>query len=271
MIEKVIGAGEADRGKPRPMFWRAFRLTCIYTAIVRTMYILKRFRIVRRTHDSNPTPVPRPDLASGTTQSVMRIRGCFMRYLVLYAHPVGDSFQSGLHRKVLEALADAGHDVDDCDLYAEGFQPLLTEQERRTYHDIGANRSAVSQDIERLLRAEGVVFVFPTWWYGMPAMLKGYIDRVWVPGVAFEVIDGRTRASLQHIVRYAVVTTYGSPWWLNRFVFGDPNRRVFMRCIRHLVSPRARTLWLAQYGLDYIDADTRRRFLEKVARRLRTF
>lgn len=226
---------------------------------------------MRCTRDSNGRLRRERTFAFGTAERVIEWGRCFMRYLVLYAHPVGDSFQSGLHRKVLEALADAGHDVDDCDLYAEGFQPLLTEQERRTYHDTGANRSAVSQDIERLLRAEGVVFVFPTWWYGMPAMLKGYIDRVWVPGVAFEVVDGRTKASLQHIVRYAVVTTYGSPWWLNRFVFGDPSRRVFMRCIRHLVSRRAKTLWLAQYGLDYIDADTRRRFLEKVGRRLRTF
>jgi NAD(P)H dehydrogenase (quinone) len=194
-----------------------------------------------------------------------------MRFLLIYAHPVEDSFQSAIHRCVAKALADAGHEVDDCDLYAEGFQPVLTRAERKAYHDVSADRAFLAKEIERLLACQGLVFVFPTWWYGMPAILKGYIDRVWLPGVAFEVVAGRTRPLLQHIVKFGVVTTYGSPWWLNKLVLGDPGRKVFMRGIRHLFSPGARTLWLAQYGLDYIDAATRERFLSEVERRLREF
>jgi putative NADPH-quinone reductase len=102
-------------------------------------------------------------------------------------------------------------------------------------------------------------------------MLKGYIDRVWLPGVAFELVGGRTRPLLQHIVRFAVVTTYGSSWWLNKLILGDPNRKVFMRGIRHLFSPRARTMWLAQYGMDHIGPAKRELFLRKVERRLREF
>ena len=194
-----------------------------------------------------------------------------MRFLLIYAHPVEDSFQSAIHRCVVEALAEAGHEVDDCDLYAEGFQPVLTRAERKTYHEVSANRAFAAKEIERLLACQGLVFVFPTWWYGMPAILKGYIDRVWLPGVVFEVAAGRTRPLMQHIVRFAVVTTYGSPWWLNKLVLGDPGRKVCMRGIRHLFSPVARTMWLAQYGLDYIDAAKRARFLMTVSRRLRQF
>jgi NAD(P)H dehydrogenase (quinone) len=175
-----------------------------------------------------------------------------MRFLVLYAHPLKDSFQSAVHRCVVEALTAAGHAVDDCDLYAEGFQPALTPGERKVYHDVASNTASLPKEIDRLLKAEGLVFVFPTWWYGMPAILKGYFDRVWLPGVTFEVVAGRTRPLLSRVIRYAVVTTYGSPWWLNTIMLGDPNRRVFMRGIRHVVSPNARTLWIAQYGLDYI-------------------
>ena len=194
-----------------------------------------------------------------------------MRFLVVYAHPVQDSYLSAIHRCVVQALAAGGHEIDDCDLYAEGFQPVLSRAERSAYHEVGPNRAFVEKEIGRLLACNGLVFVFPTWWYGMPAILKGYIDRVWVPGVAFEVVEGRTRPLLQHIVRFGVVTTYGSPWWLNKLVLGDPNRKVFMRGIRHLFSPSARTLWLAQYGLDFIDAGTRARFLSKVETRLREF
>ena len=95
-----------------------------------------------------------------------------MRYLVVYAHPVDDSFVAALHRCVVKTLREAGHTVDDCDLNAEGFQPVLSEAERRAYHDVRANRASVAKEIERLTRCEGLVFVYPTWWYGMPAILK---------------------------------------------------------------------------------------------------
>src|SRR5262245_14712155 len=193
-----------------------------------------------------------------------------MRFLVIYAHPVKDSFVSALHQRAVTALTEAGHTVDDCDLYVEGFQPVLTREERLAYHNTAANRGHVSKEIERLKNCDGLVLVFPTWWYGMPAMLKGYIDRVWIPGVAFELRNGRTMSRLHNIVRFAVVTTYGSPWWLNKLM-GDPNRSIFMRGIRHLFARDARTLWLAQYGMDAVDAATREQFLRKVGQRLRTF
>jgi putative NADPH-quinone reductase len=193
-----------------------------------------------------------------------------MRFLVLYGHPMEDSYQAALHRCVVESLAKAGHEVDDCDLYAENFQPVLGREERRDYHDTDVNRMYAYREIERLQKCEGIVMVFPTWWYGMPAILKGYIDRVWIPGVAFEVIDGRTRPLLDNVVRFSVVTTYGSPWWLNKLM-GDPSRQVLMRGIRHLFSRNVRTLWLAKYGLDIITERPRKRFLQKVERRLLTF
>jgi NAD(P)H dehydrogenase (quinone) len=193
-----------------------------------------------------------------------------MRFLVIYAHPVEDSFVFALYRRAVGALTEAGHEVDECNLYLEGFQPVLTREERISYHDVSANRTFARKEIERLLDCNGLVMIFPTWWYGMPAILKGYIDRVWLPGVAFEVSGGRTWPLLQHIVRFSVVTTYGSPWWLNKLM-GDPNRRVFMRGIRHLFAPHVRTLWLAQYGMDAIDARKRERFLRQVESELRRF
>lgn len=193
-----------------------------------------------------------------------------MRFLVIYGHPVEDSYQSALHRCVVKSLAKAGHEIDDCDLYAEEFQPALSATERRDYHNTNANRVYAHKEIERVLRCQGIVMVFPTWWYGMPAILKGYVDRVWVPGVAFEVVQGCTRPLLNNVVQFSVVTTYGSPWWLNKLM-GDPSRRVLMRGIRHLFSRNVRTLWLAKYGLDFIDKASRERFLQKVERRLLTF
>ena len=194
-----------------------------------------------------------------------------MKFLVLYAHPIANSYQSALHETVVTALRDAGHTVDDCDLYAENFQAVLSRSERDQYHDVSTNRSTVGKDVERLLQCEGLVFVFPTWWYGLPAILKGYFDRVWLPGVAFDVKGPRTIPLLTGIVRLGVVTTFGSPWWLNNLFVRNPNRTLFMRGIRRLLSPRARTLWLPRYGIDYIDNATRVRFLDRVRQKMLEF
>ena len=72
-----------------------------------------------------------------------------MRFLVIYAHPVKDSFVSALHQCAVTALKGAGHEVDDCDLYAEGFQPVLSREERIAYHNVGANHGHAAKEIER--------------------------------------------------------------------------------------------------------------------------
>ena len=193
-----------------------------------------------------------------------------MRVLVVYCHPVETSYGAAVHAQVLRSLRDAGHEVDDCDLYAEGFQPVLSREARIDYHNTSVNRGHASKEIERLLACNGLVLVYPTWWYGLPAMLKGYIDRVWLPGVAFELEGGRTKPLLTNIKRFAVVTTYGSPWWLNKLI-DDPSRSMLMRGIRLLFGSKVRTLWLAQYGMDSADAATREKFLRQVDRKLRAF
>lgn len=193
-----------------------------------------------------------------------------MRILLIYAHPVEGSFSSHLRDVALQALEQSGHQVQITDLYAENFPPALSRQERLNYDNTDANMADISTHVERLRWAEGLVLVFPTWWYGMPAILKGYFDRVWVPGVAFELgaSAGALRPRLQHIRVLAVVTTYGAPWWFNRLFMGDPCRRVLKRGLAALLSPKARRIYLAQYGMDKATEESRRRFSAKVERTL---
>ncbi|HZZ94703.1 MAG TPA: NAD(P)H-dependent oxidoreductase [Usitatibacter sp.] len=191
-----------------------------------------------------------------------------MRYLVLFAHPDPASFDAALHERVVAVLRANGHDIDDCDLYAERFNPVLGYEERRKYNDEGAPHPEVESHIRRLREAQGLAFVFPTWFYGMPAILKGYLDRVWLPGIAFTMVDGKPRSRLHHIVRFAAVTTYGAPRTINETLVGDPNRRALMRGIANLAHPRAKKIFLAQYAMDSIGDDERKRFLALVDRRI---
>ena len=163
-----------------------------------------------------------------------------MRVLVVYCHPNEASFASTLHQTVLKALQSRGHEVTDLDLYADGFRPVMSREERQQYEDPVQYRETVEKYALQLAEAEAIVAVYPTWWYGLPAMLKGYFDRVWAPGIAFDIgADG-----------VGVVTTYGSPWWLIRLCMGDPERKLWGRAIRKLCSKGCTLDWHAHYNMD---------------------
>lgn len=195
--------------------------------------------------------------------------GDLMRVLVIFAHPLGDSYAATLRDTVVAALEAGGHTVDLCDLYQEDFDPTLSAQEWRDYENTSENTRAVSRHVERLRHAEGIIFVFPSWWYGMPAILKGYFDRVWLPGVAFEFGPQAIRPLLMSIRMFGVVTTTGAPEWFTRIYMGNPSRKVLMRGLARLVvAPRAERFWLALYGMENATDAKRTAFIEQVRKRI---
>ena len=189
-----------------------------------------------------------------------------MRVLVIYCHPVAESFAAAAHATVLEALAAGGHAVTDVDLYAENFDPVMSRQDRLDYQNTARNIRPVKKYDDQLSATEAIVLVYPAWWYGMPAMLKGYFDRVWLPGVAFDVTpDGRVLTErLQNIRRIIIVTTYGGPWWMVRIAIGDPARKVVSRAVRALCARDCRVDWYVQYNMDKATPRQLRRFLTRV-------
>ena len=192
-----------------------------------------------------------------------------MRLLVVHCHPVPDSYGAALRDRVLEAARQAGHDVRLRDLYAEGFDPVMGAEERLGYHTPGENEAPVADHLADLRWAEGLVFVYPTWWYGQPAMLKGWLDRVWVPHVAFVMPTETTpiRPGMTNIRLVGVVSTLGSPWWLWWWV-GRPGRNILLRGLRACCHPRARTFWLGLHKMDTVSAEARRRFLDRVGAKI---
>jgi len=193
-----------------------------------------------------------------------------MRVLVLFAHPVETSFVAEVRRIVVTTLVEAGHEVDDCDLYAERFDPVLSRQERMDYHDLAVNRRNVESYVERLLSADALVLVHPVWNFGFPAILKGFFDRVFLPGVSFQLVDGEVRPSLHNIRKLAAVVTYGGHRW-RALLMGDPPRKVLKRVVRAIIHPMARTRYIALYDMNRnADAD-RRAFLRRVTTEMRRF
>ncbi|WP_430464920.1 NAD(P)H-dependent oxidoreductase [Tabrizicola sp.] len=194
-----------------------------------------------------------------------------MRLLVIHAHPVPESFNSALCRAAVETARAAGHEVRLIDLYAEGFNPVMSAEERRAYHDDGPPPPDVAPHIEALKWAEGLIFVYPTWWYAQPAMLKGWMDRVWRPGVTFSVPTPTEpmRPALTNVRLIGVITTLGSPWWFWTFLIGAPGRRMILRGLRFCTARRTKTFWLGLHEMDTQDATTRARYLDRVRARIR--
>lgn len=188
-----------------------------------------------------------------------------MRVLVVYCHPNETSFASTLHQTVLKALRSGGHEVTDLDLYADGFRPVMSRDERREYEDPAQYRAAVKKYALQLAETEAIVAVYPTWWYGLPAMLKGYFDRVWAPGIAFDMgADGAIQTErLDNIRKLGVVTTYGSPWWLIRLYMGDPERKLWGRAVRKLCGKGCTLDWHVQYNMDGSPPERLERFRKR--------
>jgi putative NADPH-quinone reductase len=194
-----------------------------------------------------------------------------IRYLVIFAHPRPDSFNAALRHVVVDTLAAAGHQVDLLDLYATGFDPVLSAAAHANYFTPERNRAGVDEHVARLERAQAVVLIYPTWWFGYPAILKGYFDRVWLPGVAFDIGRFAPRGRLQNITKLIVVTSYGSPRWYIRWFLRDPMRKIVKHGVGDLCHRSCQMLFLALYSMDRTTAGRRQRFIETVRRRLAAF
>lgn len=194
-----------------------------------------------------------------------------MRLLLVFCHPDPDSYGAALRDAALQSLRDGGHDVRLVDLYAEGFDPVFSRDEKRTYlADTAQNIRGVQAHVDALKWAEGWVVVYPTWFYGAPAMLKGWLERVWLPGVSFRVASARRRTiggALGNIRLFVGITTSGSPWWWLK-VIGDPGRSLFMKGLRPLYAHRCQMQWLQLHDMNHVTADDRTRFLDRVRRTL---
>ena len=188
-----------------------------------------------------------------------------MRILVVFAHPLETSFVSALHARVLAILRRSGHLVDDLDLYAEKFDPVMSRDGLLRYVDTNANTCEVEGYVQRLRAAEALGLVFPVWFAGLPAIMQGYFQRVFLPGVAIRIDEqGLFHPNLHHIKRMAAVCAYGEG---ERDVSakGDPPLRFVRDNIGVLIDPKGRFEYLALYDMNFTATDRRAAFMKRVA------
>lgn len=189
-----------------------------------------------------------------------------MKCLVVIAHPLPDSLCRSLANSAAGRLSAAGHEVVVEDLYGSGFGAALTETERKSYYAAAFDASAVSAEAARLTDADALVLVFPTWWYGFPAILKGWFDRVWAPSIAFDHASNfgpiKPRLKLRHVL---AVTTLGSPWWIDTLVLWQPVRRILRLAILGACARSARFNMLSLHSAENPSRERVARFEQRIA------
>lgn len=192
-----------------------------------------------------------------------------MNVLVVYSHPVVESFNAAVRDAVISELANTSHDVRLRDLYAEGFNPFLSAQERALHQTSPSTRPELARDVADLRWCNAIVFIYPTWWSGQPAMLKGWIDRTWMNEVASILPAGANRIKplLFNITRLVAVTTHGSPKWINALE-GESGKRTITRSIRLMCNRWCRARWIAFYGMDRASPKRRTSHLQTVGGRV---
>ncbi|RJX35264.1 MAG: flavodoxin family protein [Desulfarculus sp.] len=155
-----------------------------------------------------------------------------MGILLVLAHPAPQSFNHAIAQTARQTLEGLGHQVIFRDLYREDFDPLLEAEE---FPRSVALPPLVQEHCRELAAAQGIVVVHPNWWGMPPAIMKGWIDRVFRPGVAYEFMEGdngegvprgllRARAAL-------VLNTANTPPAREQEVFGDPLERLWRDCV----------------------------------------
>ena len=191
-----------------------------------------------------------------------------MRCLVVKAHPLSGSLCASMAGRIVETLQAAGHEVVLEDLYAEQFDAAMTAAERTSYYGGPYATQAIAAQVERLLAAEAIVLVFPTWWFSFPAILKGWFDRVWGPGVAYDHSDGfgPIRPRLHNLREMLAVTSLGAPWWVDRLVLRQPVKRTIKTAIVRTCAPRCRFRMVTVYKSEALSQAQTDRFWRRVSR-----
>lgn len=189
-----------------------------------------------------------------------------MNCLVVTTHPLAASLCKHLTEHVVASLRSMNHTVALEDLYAGKFEPAMTGPERESYYSGSYDFSKIQEQVVRLEEAEALVLVFPTWWFGFPAMLKGWFDRVWGPGIAYDHASdyGPIKPRLHNLRKVLVVTTLGASWWIDRLVMRQPIKRVIKIALLHACARNSELKYLSLYDSEKVTLEKTVKFKRRI-------
>jgi NAD(P)H dehydrogenase (quinone) len=152
-----------------------------------------------------------------------------MKVLIVFNHPYDGSFCNAVLNSVTKGLLKGDHEFGLIHLDKDGFNPVMTADDLKAFKDGKAVDCKVLEYKERLEKAEHLIFIFPIWWELMPALTKGFIDKVIFPGIAYDYTQkGFMKKRLLRLNGLTLITTMNTASFLYRVFFGNAIKKTFM-------------------------------------------
>lgn len=152
-----------------------------------------------------------------------------MKFLIIECHPYENSFQAGAAKAIAEKLAAKGHEARKINLVDDGFDPVMKAEDLRLWGSGQYSDPKVKQYQEAIQEADYLVFPIPIWWGTMPAILKGFCDKVLLPGWAYTYNEAGEMVGLLTKQKGIVITTMQTPCDVFNGYFGNPMEGAFIK------------------------------------------
>jgi len=189
-----------------------------------------------------------------------------MNVLIVFNHPYEGSYCNAILKAVSRGLEQANHNADIIHLDKDGFNPVMTSQDLKAFKDKRPVDPKVIEYKEKLEKTDHVIFIFPVWWELMPALMKGFVDKVIFPGVAYDYVNGsntRMKPLLTNIKGITVITTMNTPGLLYRLVFGNAILKSLLRGTFWKLGYKNRK-WISFNRVKQASDEKRKRWLSRI-------
>jgi NAD(P)H dehydrogenase (quinone) len=200
-----------------------------------------------------------------------------MNVAIIFDHPYGAaasdniphrrSYSAALLAAVTRGLTANGHHIDLIDLHADGFNPVISAADLSAWRQKQTHDPLAAEYQRRLIAADHIIFIFPIWWEPMPALTKGFIDKVFVKGVLFdEPRKGRPFVSLlPQLKGVSLLTVMSTPNFVYKWIFGNPITKILFRgTFRKMGINKLK--WYNFTGMEDRSLEQRQRYLAKTER-----
>ncbi|MDO5105888.1 NAD(P)H-dependent oxidoreductase [Capnocytophaga sp.] len=186
--------------------------------------------------------------------------------IVIYAHPYEKSFNYAILQETEKILKNRGGAYRTIDLYAEKFNPVYSKEELALFSKGEALDPQVLRYQQYLKQAKRLIFIFPIWWGNVPAIVKGFFDKVFLKTLAYEETKlGTLKGKLTNIEQAFIITTATAPTFYLKFFSGDAIRKIVINHTLKSVGVK-KGKWLNCGAANKITDEKRQKFLKKISK-----
>lgn len=193
-----------------------------------------------------------------------------MKVVIVFNHPYEGSYCNAILQSVLSGLDRAGHAADVLHLDKDGFNPVMTAGDLRGFVNGAPVDPIVLDYSQRIAQADRLVFIFPIWWELMPALTKGFIDKVIYPGVAYDYDRSgrwpRMVKKWRKLQGITIITTMNTPALFYRWVFGNAVKKALFTGTFWKLGYRNRK-WINFSMVKFVPQEKRIRWLNRLEER----